>query len=193
MKPVRITDDVFRGLELSNYLLEPKLDGWRSISLTNGKTELWTRQKRRLKTPPNLLEAISRYDIPRGTILDGEIWSQYKRGGWEQIDDGECMITFWDCIRVGGKNLASAPLFERRKILRSLLGGGCDRVRIINTMDATWENLSTIRKEAVQIRNEGGARSGSIHGIVLKRKDSPRRDHPNRSVAHPDWLKIVFF
>jgi ATP-dependent DNA ligase len=192
MKPLRITEDVFRNLKLSDYTMERKYDGWRAISITGGRTELWTRQKRRLKTPPSLLEALSRYGIPNETVLDGEIWSLVKRGGWEQADDGNCVVTFWDCTRLNGKSLSASPIEERKDALRSLLGDGCDRVRIVDAMEATLENLQMVQEEAARIRLDRDARSGFIHGVVLKQKGSPRRDHPNRSVKHPDWLKVVF-
>jgi len=51
MKPVRITEDVFRNLELSNYSLERKYDGFRTLAIFGKKLQLWTRQKRVLKTP----------------------------------------------------------------------------------------------------------------------------------------------
>ncbi len=174
--------------------MERKFDGFRILAVSeNSGIKLWTRHRRVLKAPPSLLKELRSMGLPAGTVLDGEIWSAKKRGGWETTDDKECRVTFWDCVHTGHNLLTKAPIEERRDALHSLLGNGCDRVRIVNIMDATSKNLKTVRKEAVRVRTEGNARSGFIHGVVLKRKGSPRRDHPNRSVAHPDWLKIVFW
>jgi ATP-dependent DNA ligase len=192
MKPVRITEDVFRNLKLSGYSLERKYDGFRVLATFGKKPQLWTRQKRVLKTPPSLLDELRSMKLPAGTVLDGEIWSLKKRGGWETTDDTACCVTFWDCMHNGTSILAGAPLEERQAALRSLLGDGCDRVRVVDSVEATLENLRTVQDEAVRIRSERDARSGFIHGIVLKRRGSPRRDHPTRSVKHPDWLKVVF-
>jgi len=74
--------------------------------------------------------------LPVGTVLDGEIWSLKKRGGWETKNDTDCCVTFWDCIYSGTNPLVSAPIEERREALRSLLGRGCNRVRVVNAMEA---------------------------------------------------------
>ena len=59
-------------------------------------------------------------------------------------------------------------------------------------MEAGLENLAKVHAEAAKVHADEDFRSGFIHGVVLKRRGSIRRDHPNRSAEHPDWLKVVF-
>lgn len=192
MKPLSITEEVFRNLRLEDYWMERKFDGWRVIAITGSTTQLWTRQKRRLRTPRNLEAALAALDLPRGTVLDGEIWAPDKRGGWEQNPGMECLLTFWDCVREGRKDLSKRPVEERRRALEGLVEGKHGDVAVVEALKATVENLHKIQDEAAAVRFQDEVRSGFIHGTVLKRRGSPRRDHPNRSTNHPDWLKLVF-
>jgi ATP-dependent DNA ligase len=193
MKPVRINENVFRNLRLADYLMERKFDGFRVLAISGSEgVKLWTRHKRVLKTPPSLLKELNLKRMPVGTVLDGEIWSDKKRGGWETKDDKECRVTFWDCLSEGHRLLGKSPIEERRDAMRSILGNGCDRVQIVEALDATVENLHKIQNEASKVRFQDETRSGFIHGAVLKRRGSRRHDHPKRSAEDASWLKVVF-
>lgn len=192
MKPLHITEPVFRNLRLEEYWMERKFDGWRAIAITGGTTQLWTRQKRKLRTPDNLVTALAKLNLPKGTVLDGEIWTPDKRGGWEQNPGMKCLLTLWDCVRIGTKDLSKEPVEVRRRALQELVEERQDCISVVEALDASVENLHMIQDEAAKVRFQKDFRSGFIHGVVLKRRGSVRRDHPRRSAEHPDWLKIVF-
>jgi ATP-dependent DNA ligase len=143
--------------------------------------------------PNNLREQLSAMGLPRGTVLDGEIWNPLKRGSWRHDKSVTCQLTLWDAIRVGGQDLSRQPLEERHAALTALMREEVADVKAVEHLPANMETLSAIREEAVNHWKTEELRSGFIHGVVLKRKGSPRRDHCSRCVEHADWLKIVFF
>lgn len=193
MKPIRINDGVFSTLNKNEYTIEAKFDGFR-LTIIAGHNEIFafTRQKNVLKLPKNLQEELLNMKFPPGTVLDGEIWSPLKRSGWDTLPVGSCKISFWDVIRHGTTNVTNKPIESRRDILKSLLtkSDNVDQARIYEASESTIRELRTL---AVEAKLEMALRSGFIHGVVLKKNGSPRRDHSCRSIEHADWLKLVWF
>lgn len=193
MKPVMINEAVFKGLDQSNYTMEPKMDGWRIIAIAgSNKVYTFTRQRSPLKVPVSIQSELDSLNLPAGTVLDGEIWSPMKRGGWDNLKPGECKLTFWDVIRDGTKDISNQPIEIRRQTLTDLLSNMLDNIEQAAVHAVSAENLQMLEKQAREIRDDKALRSGFIHGVVLKRNGSPRRDHACRSIEHPDWLKIVY-
>lgn len=190
-KPVRVDPGMFDRLDCSNYTMELKYDGWRAIVIAgrNG-TSLWTRERKPIQISKALEEELRSLGLPEGTVLDGEIWNPNKRGGWKDSEAGECKLTMWDAIRVGSTDMRSEPIEGRRQALTILLGGGRDNIKAVRVLEASRKIHDEALKEALEVR--GASRSGFVHGVVLKRNGSPRRDSNIRSVEHPDWLKMVF-
>ena len=191
-KPVRVDKNIFERINTSNYTMESKFDGYRAIVIVNRVPELWTREKNRISTPDNLVTQLRQLNLPEGTILDGEIWNPLKRGGWKHSNGVECKLTLWDTIRYGMSDISAHPIEERRKALYSLMKPECEHIQAVEVLPASKENYQKILKEAAEVRADTAIRSGFIHGVVLKRNGSPRRDHATRSTEHPDWLKLVF-
>jgi ATP-dependent DNA ligase len=190
-KPVKVDPGVFERLDCSLYTAELKFDGWRAMLIAGPSgTELWSREKRKIEVPDSLKEELERLSLPRGTVLDGEIWNPEKRGGWKHSKGSECRLTLWDAVRVGTVDMRPRPIEIRREALRGLIGAGTDAIGCVEVLPASRESHEEALKEAVKVR--GSSRSGFVHGIVLKRAGSPRRDSNARCVEHPDWLKIVF-
>jgi len=192
MKPVQVDMEVASGLSPDKYVVERKYDGWRAVLIVNGRTRLWTRQRRPIEVPEPFQEALESLRLPRGTVLDGEIWNPTKRGGWKDPEGDGCRLTLWDCIRDGATDVGRHPLEDRRKALETLVGEGSNGILVVNQEAATAEALAGILAEARAARASSDLRSGFIHGAVMKRRGSPRHDHPTRSVEHADWLKVVF-
>lgn len=191
-KPVRMPETAFKAMDLSGYTMERKYDGWRAIVDIGDSPCMWTREKVKIETPDNLAEQLGRLGLPRGTVLDAEIWNPTKRGSWRHDRRVQCMLTVWDVVRAGGREMGREPIEERRRVLADLLGAGTEHVRQVEAVDASLEAYSAILEEAREFREENAIRSGFVHGVVLKRRGSPRRDHATRCVEHPDWLKVVF-
>lgn len=72
------------------------------------------------------------------------------------------------------------------------VGRGNGGVRVVEQEAATEVRVKEIYEESSAVRKENQSRSGFVHGVVLKLKGSPRRDHATRSREHSDWLKVVF-
>lgn len=196
MKPVRVTEAVFDGIVTQDrYVMEKKYDGWRAVVVCDwsGRVSLWTREKRPIDVPDNLRPQLAGLGLPPGTVMDGEIWNPLKRGSWSHNRSVRCLITLWDVVQVGGTDLGQAPIEARYERLASIVGGGAEDVSVVERIPATAEALREVRAEAEARRSVGSLRSGFIHGVVLKRRGSPRRDHCSRCVEHADWRKIVFW
>jgi ATP-dependent DNA ligase len=192
-KPVRVDESILDKIDLSQYLLEAKYDGFRCILIQNGRTTLWTRQKNKIEMTDNLSEQVKSLNLPEGTVLDGEIWTPAKRGTWRQDKSVQCLLSFWDAIRYGNEDLSSLPIEKRKEKLRGAINGQTPDISTVESFPALKEIYFKIKEEAFRHKQATGVRSGYIHGVVLKRKGSPRRDHPTKSHEHADWIKIVFF
>jgi ATP-dependent DNA ligase len=190
-KPVRVRESIFESIDPQKYILEKKYDGWRALLIAGPVPILWTREKTRIDMPDNLRPQIESLNLPDGTVLDGEIWTPEKRGAWRHNKGVDCRLTLWDAIRSGKRDLSALPLEARRTELESLLGAGTRDVGIVEWLPADAASYATVRAEAESFREQAQSRSGFIHGAVLKRRGSPRRDHAVRCVEHADWLKIV--
>lgn len=193
MKPVRINTKALEKIALEKYLMEVKLDGHRAILVVDGgKKRLLTRQKSPIVIPASLQAQLDRMKLEEGTVLDGEIWNPLKRGGWT-ADGGEpSVLSFWDCLREGLQDIGAKPMSERREALARVIGKGDESVRIVRQEEASASRVREIFEESLAVRKENQSRSGFVHGVVLKLKGSPRRDHATKTQEHSDWLKVVF-
>lgn len=191
-KPVRITEQMFRKTEWANWRMEAKWDGFRSVLIVNGANQLWTRERKPIAMPDNLKDQLAALSLPAGTVLDGEIWTPVKRGSWRHDKTVVCNLAFWDIIQDGSKNLAQEKLENRHDRLVELVGDKVPNIVAVKQYPATVESFEEILKMAHDHRDTTDSKSGFIHGIVLKKLGSPRRDHPTRTIDHPDWLKVVF-
>jgi len=193
MKPVLIGRNGLSELRLEDYTVERKYDGWRAIVIANGRTRLWTRQRRPIAIPDELQAALEALRLQPGTVLDGEIWNPSKRGGWADPEGNGCRLTLWDCVRDGTAYLGKEPLEARRRALEEAVGHGSDLVGLTEVSGASVAAVEAIEAEARAVRDGGDLRSGFIHGAVLKRRGSRRHDSPRRSAENASWLKVVFW
>ncbi len=193
-KPVRATWNIFKTVNPEQYIMEKKYDGWRAIvQVTKGGVSLWTREKRPIAMPDNLTKQLAELQLPEGTLLDGEIWNTSKRGAWRHNRSVVCALTLWDAIRVGPQDLSGQPLEARRAELDNIINGkGMPDVTTTEILPVMEQMAREIDQEAHSFRDSTQSRSGFVHGIVLKRRGSPRRDHAVRCVEHADWIKVVF-
>lgn len=192
-KPVRINQQVLQNLNPDDYTMEPKIDGHRVVLIAGtSQVYVYTRQKRRIQPPNYLMDELRSINFPAGTVLDGEIWNIAKRGGWKKFDRDGFSITFWDTIRTGTVDLSSSSLEDRRDALFSLLNRETEHVLRTEILKPSMAIVESLHQKAREVRDSPDIRSGYIHGVVLKKNGSPRRDHATRSTKHPDWLKYVF-
>lgn len=191
-KPLKMTETSFAKMDVSGYTMEKKYDGWRAIVVSGTPTTMWTREKVHIEMPENVGEQLAGLNLPGGTILDGEIWNPLKRGSWRHDRKVRCKLTVWDIVQAAGRDVSGEPIEERRRILESLLDEGSEDVGRVMVEDASRKTFDRILGEVKEFREENAIRSGFVHGVVLKRRGSPRRDHATRCVEHCDWLKMIF-
>lgn len=116
------------GEELAgDWIVEPKIDGWRLQIIKNNnkifyfgrrleKNPDWTEK---LKIPKDIFE-----EVPDGTILDGELYSDKGRRGIPSLfsNSGKAnpIIFIFDIIYLGYEFIGNLPLFKRKEILNSI-------------------------------------------------------------------------
>lgn len=150
--PMLATD--YAGQEPSEYWIAEKFDGVRAI--WDGE-RFRSRNGKEFDAPAEWLEA-----MPRGVVLDGELWAGYgalgtvagevraKGRGWERL-----VYLVFDLVAPG-------TCEERRAALEAVeLPGMCERVELWEAAD--WDELNAL-EEAVHAR--GG------EGLVLRERGS---------------------
>src|SRR5580704_6358230 len=116
-----------------------------------------------------------------------------KRGSWRQNRSEICALTLWDTIRFNNQDLSNEPLETRRECLDSILSKSkTEDIRATEILRPDATIAREIEQEARSFRQNAQSRSGFVHGIVLKRRGSPRRDNAVRCREHTDWLKLIF-
>lgn len=191
MKPVRVDEEIFSRIDSSQYTMESKYDGFRCL-LNIGKTvKMFTREMRFMETPDCLDKPFKDLNIPEDSIFDGEIWNVSKRGAWRHDRSSECQIVIWDVIKLAGKYKNESPIEERRDIVERYIPNN-SFIKPVDIFEANKTIYEDIKQNALNHRESTKSKTGYIHGVVIKKNRSVRRDHPNRSFEHPDWMKIVF-
>jgi len=175
-----------------DWLSELKLDGIRFIYSTMNGTNFYTRHQNEVTVRfPELITC----QIPKGTILDGEIIISDEHGkpdfeelmGRFKVSNPKRIpimsrikpVTFcaFDVLYDKGKKVSHLPLTERKEILNNILP----------------ENLPLITK-VLSIKGNGKAlfdlvKKQQLEGIVLKRKDSNYEIGKRSS----NWLKVYLY
>lgn len=191
-KPVRVDESIFDRIDLNDYRQEEKLDGWRVTLTVDNGIKLYTRLKNFIQIPNNLKSLLNELNLPNGTILDGEIWNKTKRGSWSHDQNSICYMSFWDVVRYENVSYIDTQIELRKNKLVELVKES-EFINIVKSDKANKDDFVKIKNEAFKHKNATGCKSGYVHGVVLKKNGSPRRDHALRSFEHVDWLKVVFF
>jgi DNA ligase D-like protein (predicted ligase) len=151
-----LTQERFSGPE---WIFERKYDGIRALAFKNGREVRLLSRNRLPQHSPQVSAAIASVDVP-DVILDGELT-------WR----GEDTVTYYvfDVLWLDGRDVTSAPLDERRALLRKLqFRAPVQRVTSIDD-DRPWERAC----------REGW------EGVIAKRRDAP---YEHRRSKH--WLKM---
>ncbi|MHB8074043.1 ATP-dependent DNA ligase [Desulfosporosinus fructosivorans] len=173
-----------------DWLSELKLDGIRFLYTTMNRTNFYTRHKN--EVTERFPELVTR-QVPKGTILDGEIIISDEKG---KPDFEELMsrfqvsspkristmsrikpVTFcaFDVVYHNGKKISHLPLSDRKAILDEILPEDLPLITKVPSIMGNGKALFDL------VKNQ------SLEGIVLKKKDSKyaigKRSH--------DWLKVI--
>jgi DNA ligase-1 len=201
--PVQETSTVQKSPEALQGLLgdarewqaEWKWDGIRAqLIKRNGEIFIWSRGED-LATDkfPELHPFL--YDLPDGTVLDGEILSfsngqplpfailQTRIGrktlSKKILEDSPVALIAYDCLEYAGEDIRYKTQVERRTILEGLqsMTQYPEMFRISELINFdSWEELTTIREKSREMVAEG---------IMLKRKDA----HYQVGRRRGDWWK----
>lgn len=174
-------------LDRDNWIVEPKIDGWRMqiIRYENGKVEFWGR---RLEKNPNWtdklknLSLIVKRFLPPGSLLDSELTEKngrrYIPGIMANRKDLEPQIFVFDVIYFSGKNVSDLSFKERRQILES-----------INFLPPFYL-VNRLKLEGDVNRIVGMAKEKGWEGIVLKHKNSTYKVGKEAPYVTEFWKKI---
>lgn len=174
----------------NDWLSELKLDGIRFLYTTMSGTAFYTR--RRNEVTERFPELITN-QIPKGTILDGEIIISDEEG---KPDFEELMsrfqasspkripriskskpVTFcaFDVVYHKGKNISHLPLTDRKELLSEILPEDFPRITKTLSISSSGHALFDLVKQQ------------DLEGIILKKKDS-KYEIGKRS---KNWLKVI--
>jgi bifunctional non-homologous end joining protein LigD len=185
----RLVKDVPAG---PGWIFEIKLDGVRAMAFRRkGKVRLVTRNAKEVAFRyPEIRDALEQ--LPGGDfVMDGEIVAFDARGrsrfellqgrihlaGKSDIAaasaDAPLHYYAFDLLHAEGRRLASAPLADRKRVLRAWLAQAPRRLRFSDHVEGRGRSFRDLACER------------GLEGVIAKRADAPYR--PERT---PDWLKI---
>ncbi|MEH6994243.1 RNA ligase family protein [Neobacillus drentensis] len=181
------TDEPF---DHDDYVSELKMDGFRLIYSNIEDKKLYTRHNTDITTRfPELLNL----DIPKGTVLDGEVvvtdvsgkpdfeavmsrFSIFNSDKVKYMAKHEPVsFVVFDVLYHNGEKVTHLPLYKRKEILDAIIPVNTPILSKVMSIDGNGTPLFELIKEQ------------SLEGIVLKKKDSTyeigKRSH--------SWLKVI--
>lgn len=190
-----LADSTDRPFNRPGWLFEVKWDGVRTLAFVRRQgalqeVALYSRTLHRLNAQfPEIVDALSRL-TEESVVLDGEIIAPDEAGqpsfarlqqrlhlsrDSEVREAGaaiQVVYAVFDCLYLGGRDLHTRPLSERRKTLEGIaLPAGLIRGDVVS------ENGLTLY---------AAIREHNLEGIIAKKAASPYRP----GMRSPDWLKI---
>jgi len=182
MQPIPYFGEKIEG----NWIVEPKIDGWRMqiIRYENGETECWGR---RLEQKPNWSEKLhpiikkATKIIPAGNILDTELYSSGGRRFIPSIFAKNLkvkpIIYVFDIIYHKGEFIGEMPLNERKELLRSIKFS--EPFRLLE-----YKKLIDIKSDFEK------AIENDCEGIVIKKSNSLYLVGKEVPIATHYWRKV---
>jgi bifunctional non-homologous end joining protein LigD len=165
------------------WLFELKHDGFRSLAyLEDGKCRLVSRHRNVYKSFEALREALAGLKA-KSAILEGEIvcldaqgCSQFKELLYRR---GRAVFFAFDLVWLDGNDLRQAPLIERKKKLKKLIGRSkCSEILYAQHIE---RNGKLLFEEVVE-RN--------LEGVVAKRRVSVYAEHGWLKIKNPKYTQV---
>jgi bifunctional non-homologous end joining protein LigD len=173
---------VSKPFSKSDWLFEPKWDGWRTLCfLRDGKTHLVSRRRNSLDERFPGLREIGKAIKATSAVIDGEIVALDEHGfpcfdGLRSIHNRKCSVVLYafDLLYLDGFDLTACPLVKRKALLKLILPrDNTGRLRYTDHITGSGERLF----EKLEALN--------LEGMMMKRKDSVYSGLRSR-----DWLKV---
>ena len=165
-----------------DWVFEVKWDGYRTIVfLNNGKVQLQSRNNKSFtKKYYPITDSLEKWNI--NAVLDGEIIVNNNNGvsdfnamqNWNNESDGELILYVFDILWYEGKNLMELTILERQSILREVLPGNEDNIRISEVFPSNGKDLFNAAEKL------------GLEGIVAKKSNSTY----SQGKRSKSWLKI---
>jgi bifunctional non-homologous end joining protein LigD len=113
-----------------DWIFEPKLDGYRAITVidSTGKARLWSRNHLPLEPKfPTIQDAVNELKL-RSTILDGEIVALDKDGvprfqllqQWQKLATAPVVLYLFDLLWSDGRDITGKTVLQRRERLQEI-------------------------------------------------------------------------
>jgi bifunctional non-homologous end joining protein LigD len=168
----------------SDWIFEPKYDGYRALALCNGNGDVKLYSRNLLsfndKYPP-VVTALQK--IPHACLLDGEVVVEDKNGksdfqllqNYLSLGQGNLKYYVFDLLQLDDNDVTELPLLKRKELLKLLLS----KVKLHNIFYSEHVVKNGIKFCQSAIRK-------GWEGIMAKSADSTY--HINKRSG--DWLKI---
>ncbi|WP_413586611.1 DNA ligase D [Bdellovibrio sp. HCB274] len=164
------------------WLHELKFDGYRVQAHVHGEdVKLFTRSGQNWTEKfSNIAEELATLDL-EGAVIDGEVvvLDQSGRSDFQLLQnamkaDSTRNMYFYafDLLAVGGKDLRSLPLEERRDELQKIFKKSASHIRYSSEHQGSGKSLLALAKKH------------GLEGIISKKRSSPYRSERN-----PNWVK----
>ena len=147
-----------------NFVWEIKIDGYRAIAVKTDHVNLYSRTRNSFNSKFSyIVEAL--WDMPQGTVLDGEIVAIDDEGkpNFNLLQNfrtgGHIQYYVFDLLCLDNRDTTRLPLTERRQLLKELTFKD-NRIKILDYIEAEPAELARAVREQ------------KLEGIVGKRKDS---------------------
>jgi ATP-dependent DNA ligase len=150
--------------DFAKWVWEIKIDGYRAIAVKTDHVNLYSRTRNSFNSKFSyIVEAL--WDMPQGTVLDGEIVAIDDDGrpnfnSLQNFRTGASHIQYYvfDLLCLNNRDTTRLPLIERRNLLKTLSFKD-KRIKILDYIEAEPSELVRAVREQ------------KLEGIVGKRKD----------------------
>ncbi|MEO0098756.1 MAG: hypothetical protein ABIK99_01130 [candidate division WOR-3 bacterium] len=187
MQPIPYFGEKLEG----EWLLEPKVDGWR-LQVIKYQDGEFAAYGRRLEKNPNWTKRLdflipASFNLPKGIILDCEL---YSTGGrrfipslFAQKKKAEPVIFVFDIIFYEGEFLGQEKLTKRKEVLKKL--NLSPPFYLLESIPLPKETLS-VPEKIVEILPSPFA----WEGVLLKNANSPYFLGKDGPIATENWRKL---
>ncbi len=180
LQPIPYFGELLKG----EWIVEPKIDGWRMqiIRYADGRYELWGR---RLEKNPHWTEKLGwilkNLEIPKGTLLDCELYSDRGRrfipSLFARERKAKPIVFIFDIIFFNNKYIGNLPLKKRKEILQKFDFK-------LPFCFLPYEKLIDIHLQTQRMVDKG------YEGIVIKELNSLYPLGKDAPLATDKWRKI---
>ncbi|HTK21267.1 MAG TPA: DNA ligase D [Mucilaginibacter sp.] len=180
IKPMKVTL-VDAPFDDAGWIYEIKWDGYRAVAIVDkGKANLFSRSNLPFDQFSPINDLLEKWKL--NAVLDGEIVALNEHGNanfgalqnWRNSKNAKLAYFVFDILWYEGKLLTGLPLYQRREILKSVLPGDSDLIKVSQAFEVNGIDFFESAKKM------------ELEGIIAKRADSLYTS----DARSREWLKI---